>query len=285
MNKKSIEFEKSFYNFVNRKDFLRISDCKDSIYKYFVKLVYSYGNFLDCYLCRKELDLLFENTYNLVMFNDKKSLEYLSDFYNTTLLQDIYLNVLSHVDNWRVRKFICLDLHKKLQALNLYKKNDLFGYKELLEIRQVDLFNILKQKVKLDVKKVGISRLENLKIVTKGFDCLNRIILLENIKPYPMILTNKSFQDVEITTPPKETIIYLDPPYYNSKGYINTINYNLYYDYALYLSKQGYNVFCSEYYMPEDKFKCILSVNKNNLSNKPTIEKLYIPIKEVINGS
>lgn len=82
-----------------------------------------------------------------------------------------------------------------------------------------------------------------------------------------------------------------DPPYANSSEYKlcgNSFDYERFYQWAIDKAKQGYNVFISEYNMPQDRFKEIWS--KETYANfavlksecgakyKPTrIEKLFIP--------
>ena len=88
-------------------------------------------------------------------------------------------------------------------------------------------------------------------------------------------ITNLDFADVKITTPPEETIIYLDPPYRN------TTEYKEKFDYARvdeYFKQSPYTCFMSEYNAP---FKSILEIKKESLLNnnvdkrKFVIEKLF----------
>ncbi len=82
-----------------------------------------------------------------------------------------------------------------------------------------------------------------------------------------------------------------DPPYANYSEYKlcgNSFDYERFYQWCIDKAKQGYNVFISEYNMPQDRFKEIWS--KETYANfavlksecgakyKPTrIEKLFIP--------
>lgn len=78
-----------------------------------------------------------------------------------------------------------------------------------------------------------------------------------------------------------DSIIYCDIPYKNTSGYNNKeFNYEEFYDWAC---RQDVPVFISEYWMPEDRFKCVLGMNKRSTlsatSNNAVVEKLFVPIK------
>lgn len=98
--------------------------------------------------------------------------------------------------------------------------------------------------------------------------------LLKDIK-----LFNLSYDEVQLKP---NSIIYLDPPYRNTSGYITgDFDYNKFYDWCIEKHKEGHKVFISEYYMPEDKFKCIWqkeivsSLTPEN-NGKKGIEKLFV---------
>ena len=74
------------------------------------------------------------------------------------------------------------------------------------------------------------------------------------------------------------TLIYCDPPYQNTTGYKNTIDYDEYWNWVREMSKDNI-VLCSEYNAPDD-FTCIyektLTTTLDNNSRKKDIEKLFI---------
>jgi len=103
--------------------------------------------------------------------------------------------------------------------------------------------------------------------------------------------TNLSYEKVKITTPPKETIIFLDPPYENTAKYSKGINYKEFYDWIGTLTRQGYKVYLSSYNSP---LFCVKEFShRSSLSatvNKKVIEKLFSNIKDkkekkIIQGS
>ncbi len=81
-------------------------------------------------------------------------------------------------------------------------------------------------------------------------------------------------------------MIYCDPPYINTTGYIGTEDFNNgeFYDYVESLARQGYRVFISEYEMPKDRFKSVFNVEKRQtLNGKGALgamkqEHLFVPI-------
>ena len=90
------------------------------------------------------------------------------------------------------------------------------------------------------------------------------------------------YKKVELPDP-SECVIYCDPPYINTAGYIGDFNHDEFYDWCIEKAKQGYKVFISEYDMPRDRFKSIFNVDKRQTLNgkgsgKVKQEHLFIPI-------
>lgn len=115
----------------------------------------------------------------------------------------------------------------------------------------------------------SIQRLERLQ-------SLERLERLQSLKGLNIILTNKSYNEIEFE---KDSVIYCDPPYLKvvkQKRYNNSyFNHNEFYEWC---RKQN-NIFISEYTMLDD-FKvlyqkekiCSLGLNKNT----KTVEKLFV---------
>jgi len=86
-------------------------------------------------------------------------------------------------------------------------------------------------------------------------------------------ITNLSYEDVEITTPIESTVIYLDPPYFNTKKYQNKICHDTLYEW---IRNSPYKIYISSYDMPfevvaEFEHRSKLSATANN----KVIEKLF----------
>ena len=102
--------------------------------------------------------------------------------------------------------------------------------------------------------------------------------LIKNIEIY-----NLSYDEVPLML---NSIIYCDIPYKNTTKYSNTdkkFNYEEFYDWCIEKHKEGHSIFISEYYMPEDKFKCVWEKEINSSLAKDTgakkgVEKLFIPL-------
>ena len=92
----------------------------------------------------------------------------------------------------------------------------------------------------------------------------------------------------------KKIVFYCDPPYANTSGYSNTdsresnkttFDHSRFYDFVERVAGDGYDIYCSERYMPEERFKCVFEVEKRNLFTrqdctltKTFTEKVFIPI-------
>ena len=113
-----------------------------------------------------------------------------------------------------------------------------------------------------------LERLEQLEQLER----LQQLERLDNIQ-----LFNLDYKDVIINTPPEETIVYLDPPYRNTAGYIEGLNYDELDDYFRGLP---YLAFMSEYQTP---FNSILEIKKVQLFNNSKVQKTYAIEKLFIN--
>ena len=95
-----------------------------------------------------------------------------------------------------------------------------------------------------------------------------------------VIFKNNPYYEVEL---PKNSIVYLDPPYEGTTKYANDFDHKAFWQWCREMSKLGHSVFISEYNAPID-FKCIwqkelsssLSANGKIGGNKVSVEKLFI---------
>lgn len=94
---------------------------------------------------------------------------------------------------------------------------------------------------------------------------------------------NTDYQAVPI---PDNSVIYCDVPYKGTETYQRhkktEFDYDRFYDWAY---KQTQPIFISEYWMPEDRFRCIAEIKRtdtfsaNNNSTK-VAEKIFVPIHQ-----
>ena len=120
--------------------------------------------------------------------------------------------------------------------------------------------------VRANKKRFDLQRLEQL-------ERLQRLQQLERLQLDGLAILNQSFDEVEITTPINETVIYLDPPYFNTAKYQEAVCYD-----ALkkYIDESPYKIYLSsyEYDMPvvaEFEHRSTLRATAKN----KVIERLY----------
>jgi site-specific DNA-adenine methylase len=103
----------------------------------------------------------------------------------------------------------------------------------------------------------------------------DRINSLTALQPFEINFSNLSYDEVKIKP---NSVIYCDIPYFGTGGYDFEFNYKNFYEWA---NRQTEIVFISEYYMPEELFTCVATINKKctlSLDNSAeTTEKLFIP--------
>ena len=132
----------------------------------------------------------------------------------------------------------------------------------------------------IDKSYLGKNRKVILAMLKKQIDRLDlqrlqQLERLEKIRQFQKLeIQNKSYDEVVIDTPVDETIIYLDPPYENTKQYQKTIDYQKLKDY---INNSKYKIYVSSY---EFDLPCVASFkHKSTLSatnkNKEVIERLY----------
>lgn len=105
----------------------------------------------------------------------------------------------------------------------------------------------------------------------------------KNVNKQARKLIGASFKNFDyLNLPiPNNSLIYCDPPYKNTTGYKNKIDYNAFWQWCRDRSTNGCVVFISEYEAPDD-FKCIwqmeVSTNVSINKGKKDIEKLFIAL-------
>ena len=106
-----------------------------------------------------------------------------------------------------------------------------------------------------------LERLESLESLERlqSLESLERLQSLERLERVE--IHQGCYKKVELPDP-SECVIYCDPPYINTAGYIGDFNHDEFYDWCIEKAKQGYKVFISEYEMPKDRFKSVFSVAK-----------------------
>jgi len=141
--------------------------------------------------------------------------------------------------------------------------------KDKIQDRRLDVMNFIK---KNSSDRIGLQQLQQLERLQQ-LEQLERLQQLQQLE-----ITNLSYEDVEIKTPIESTIIYLDPPYFNTAKYQEIICHDTLYDW---ITNSPYKIYISSYDMPfevvaELEHRSTLSATANN----KVVEKLFCNQKE-----
>jgi len=280
-------FPEDWYNFVDREKFFEVIKEK-SPYSTFVSIVYSFGNSRRCYAFGKDIERQKFLGHNIVIFQCEKSLQEFNDMFQVNF-------TISNEKNWNDRRLhyrkewgqlinshpLILELKEKgfiktEQELTTAKK------KELRALYSFDEFNKIQNTKKLQnleklQKLQNLENLENLERLQKLEKLQNLIRLkqLENLEQLERLpaftILNKSYDEVEIITPPEETIIYLDPPYRNTAAYkINKQNAFDHEKLDNWFRNLPYQAFMSEYTAP---FESVFAIQKQKTFKNANLDK------------
>jgi len=143
--------------------------------------------------------------------------------------------------------------------------NSFFG-ETIYEKRIRIMSNIKSQNSRLQhLQLEHLQRLQHLQHL-QHLERLQRLEHLQRLK-----ITNKSYIDVNISTPINETIIYLDPPYEKTGQYREKLNHKELYNY---ITKSPYKIYLSSY---QSELPCALEIEHRSTlgNNKAVTEKLF----------
>ena len=120
--------------------------------------------------------------------------------------------------------------------------------------------------IKRASKRTDLQQLKQLQQLQQ-LEQLEQLERLERLE-----ISNCSFENVNIITPPEKTVIYLDPPYKGTAKYQIDISHDTLKEY---IDNSKYPIYMSGY---ESDMVEVLSINhRTTLSNKnPVIEKLFV---------
>ncbi len=130
----------------------------------------------------------------------------------------------------------------------------------------------------VDDKRGGLESLERLHRL-QSLEGLHRLQSLEGLhRLQSLSVSVGDYQSVPIE---QDSVIYCDPPYHNTDGYLGKFNHERFYEWC---RKQKELTVISEYEMPGD-FYCIAAKEKNVLicgggKGVTTVEKLFIPMHQ-----
>ena len=161
-------------------------------------------------------------------------------------------------------EFPTREVYIKLQDFIYLPRNydEIYGLQELLESLQ-SLQSL-----------ESLQRLQSLESL-ESLQSLERLESLQSLESLQRL--NKSYDEIEIKP---DSLIYCDIPYRNTDGYNEGgFNHDKFYEWA---KSQKELTLISEYWMPENDFKCVAEFNKRctfsaTANNVQTVERLYVP--------
>lgn len=256
---------------------------------------YSFNNSLvDGIYLYNNNETLNENIHNFALFYDKSSMEYLDNYFRNNdrkLFWYVFNNIplKQKVDGSLDSTWVIFirDLLIKAEALSKYgDKLSHLKCQDILNMKQTDVLRLILENNKIDVKQYANAdfRIEILPDLEHIFQIKHLFskCLLQSLKQRntdKILFTNLSYENVDIYTPPSETIIYCDIPYKDTKQYNIEFDYDRFYQWSRNMKAKGYNVFISEYTMPQD-FNVVYELeHKKRIFNNHThsVEKLFQP--------
>lgn len=97
----------------------------------------------------------------------------------------------------------------------------------------------------------------------------SRVLVKQAKKLKGIVFKNESYQNLEI---PPNSLIYCDPPYEGTTKYKDGFDHAEFWNWCREKSKEGHQVFISEYNAPED-FECLVSIDHKTILNKNSQDK------------
>ena len=264
-------FPEEWYNFVSREEFFKQKPLQTP-YSQFVRICYSFANNQNNFAFHTDTEMNKRLGHNIVVFQCETSLKKYNEDNGTCF-------TISNKLTWNERR---LDYLREWRSQ--IKANEC--YKEVVEtnfVKNHAQFTSLKKKQWLETavndrgfehleRLMCLERLENLERLEK-LEQTERLVHLENLEnietPQPFTISSLDFKDVKITTPPEESILYIDPPYRGTGKYIEGKDIN-YKELDEWFANNQHTVFMSEYNAP---FEPILEIPKMKLMKSKGIDK------------
>lgn len=126
---------------------------------------------------------------------------------------------------------------------------------------------------------VGIYKLKQSLESLESLQSLESLERLQRLQSLQSLESLEGFTlDYQAIRIKPNSVIYCDIPYRQKTGYGQKFDYDRFYKWAC---EQTQPIFISEYWMPEDKFKCVLEIPHLNrmgkAKNTKSIERLFMP--------
>ena len=237
---------------ISRDDFFKLKDTDE-----YVACCFSFGNNFRDYMYNEKIEPYKRAYHYAIVLNNFQPLSELFDKETVDMLKK---SVEGETDKKQRRL-------KFTHALGNY----IIGLSKEVEVRKTvqpfDTYvgNVLQtqqRKERLDELKKSIHGFgTNVRDVLQNQQRKERLDSLKKEQVNNITFINDDYRNVPI---PDISIIYCDIPYKNTCTYnkAEEFDYDAFYDWCIEKKKHGYQVFISEYSMPEDKFECVFEMSK-----------------------
>ena len=229
---------------ISRDDFFALKDSDP-----YVRYIWSFGNKGANYLYSKEIEPYKKAFWEFAVFKNPDPLRVYG--FNVDELLDL---PTSYERRIAFRQYLAKMPFVDKKASHFYYKPS-EKYKGFDNNTMLDALERLQSLERLESLE-SLQRLQSLQSL-ESLESLQSLERLERVEIHQGCYKKVEFPD------PSECVIYCDPPYINTVGYLSgSFNHNEFYDWCIEKAKQGYKVFISEYDMPRDRFKSVFSVAK-----------------------
>lgn len=269
---------------ISREDFFKLKDTDE-----YVACCFSFGNNFRDYMYNEKIEPYKRAYHYAIVLNDFNPLSELFDKETVDMLKK---SVEGETDKKQRRlKFTrvlgnyILGLSKDKQRIqNQERKERLNDLKKTVQSFDTCVGNILQNQQSKET-------IDTLKKTIQSFDtcvgnvletqlCNERLNQMHQEHVDNIIFFNDDYRNIPISV---NAIIYCDIPYKQTQKYntSTSFDYDAFYNWCIEKKKHGYQVFISEYAMPEDKFECVFEMSKiTSLSatkSSRVTEKIFVP--------
>jgi 16S rRNA G966 N2-methylase RsmD len=251
-----------FYNWIDRNTFNKHKN-DDDWFGGLLKTCWSFGNNQSAYLFGKDIEEPKGLMHEVVVNCCEESLKRFNEMYSIDVS-----SLLFNIKGINKRR---LQFQKELSKVYIQTKS-----KELKEIG-VSNMSILDNLRRIELLKEICIFDKNVRHTHQQLEHLQRLERLQQLQQLQQLdklkITNLSYEQVQISTPIDETIIYLDPPYFNTQKYALQMCQDTLIDW---IKQSPYKIYVSSYAFPlpivkEFNHRSTLSATANN----KTVERLF----------
>lgn len=257
---------------ISRDDFFKLKDTDE-----YVACCFSFGNNFRDYMYNEKIEPYKRAYHYAIVLNDFQPL---SELFDEETVEMLKKSVEGETDKKQRRlKFTralgnyIIGLSKEAEVRKTVQPFDTYVGNLLQNQQRKETIDTLKKTVQIINGKFPGQSLQS----QERNERLNQMHheQVDNITFF-----NDDYRNVKL---PANAIIYCDIPYKQTQKYntSTSFDYDAFYDWCIEKKKQGYQVFISEYSMPEDRFECIKEFSKITslaaIKSSRVTEKIFVP--------